>query len=175
MCEASAQHRRQGSLNLFVACFWVFIKEGFCGQDHPAETESTLRGLLLDEDSLNRVRTIRSTQPFQSGYVRIVHWPHGSDAGADCLTSRNHRECSRYHSPAWWRRLFDDSEIVKVIECAELEDGPAMWEDKLAYDLEKSGWKEEVIESLRWKIDQILHGRAHTPRFTFFVAAMEKL
>ena len=70
----------------------------------------------------------------------------------------------RYHSPAWWRRLFDDSEIVKVIECAELEDGPAMWEDKLAYDLEKSGWKEEVIESLRWKIDQILHGRAHTPR-----------
>ncbi len=84
-------------------------------------------------------------------------------------------ECSRYHSPAWWRRLFDDSEIVKVIECTELEDGPAMWEDKLAYDLEKSGWKEEVIESLRWKIDQILHGRAHTPRFTFFVAAMEKL
>ena len=38
-------------------------------------------------------------------------------------------ECSRYHSPRWWRRLFDDSEIVKVIECVELEDGPAMWED----------------------------------------------
>ncbi len=84
-------------------------------------------------------------------------------------------ECSRYHSPEWWRRLFDESEIVKVIECVELEDGPAMWEDSLAYDLEKSGWKEEKVESLRWKIDQILHGRDDTPRFTVFVATVEKL
>ena len=50
-----------------------------------------------------------------------------------------------------------------------------MWEDKLAYDLERSGWKEEKIASLRWKIDQILYGRDHTPRFTFFVATLEKL
>ena len=84
-------------------------------------------------------------------------------------------ECSRYHSPAWWQRLFVESEAVKVIECVELEDGPAMWEDKLAYDLERSGWKEEKIASLRWKIDQILYGRDHTPRFTFFVATLEKL
>ncbi len=51
-------------------------------------------------------------------------------------------ECSRYHSPAWWRRLFADSGIVKMIECLELEDGPAMWEDKLAYDLERSDWSQ---------------------------------
>ncbi len=83
-------------------------------------------------------------------------------------------ECSRYHSPEWWRRLFEQSALVKVIECVELEDGPAMWEDKLAYDLEKSDWKEEKVEDLRWKIDQILHGGDDTPRFTFFVAAVEK-
>ncbi len=84
-------------------------------------------------------------------------------------------ECSRYHSPAWWQRLFTDSGIVKVIECSELEDGPAMWEDKLAYDLERSGWSQEKVDSLRWKIDQILYGRDHSPRFTFFVATVERL
>jgi len=84
-------------------------------------------------------------------------------------------ECSRYHSPAWWQRLFADSGIVKVIECLELEDGPAMWEDKLAYDLERSGWSQEKVDSLRWKIDQILSGRNHRPRFTFFVATVERL
>ena len=84
-------------------------------------------------------------------------------------------ECSRYHSPAWWRRLFTDSGLVKVIECSELEDGPAMWEDKLAYDLERSGWSQEKVDSLRWKIDQILYGWDHRPRFTFFVATVERL
>ncbi len=84
-------------------------------------------------------------------------------------------ECSRYHSPAWWQRLFADSGIVKVIECLELEDGPAMWEDKLAYDLERSAWSQEKVHSLRWKIDQILYGRNHRPRFTFFVATVERL
>ena len=84
-------------------------------------------------------------------------------------------ECSRYHSPGWWERFFVESEIVKMIECVELEDGPAMWEDKLAYDLEKSGWTEEKIDSLKWKIDQILYGQNHTPHFTFFVAELEKL
>ncbi len=84
-------------------------------------------------------------------------------------------ECSRYHSPAWWRRLFADSGIVKVIECLELDDGPAMWEDKLAYDLERSCWSQEKVDSLRWKIDQILYGRDHRPRFTFFVATVERL
>ena len=50
-----------------------------------------------------------------------------------------------------------------------------MWEDKLAYDLDRSGWKQEKIDSLRWKIDQILYGREHSPRFTFFVATVERL
>ncbi len=84
-------------------------------------------------------------------------------------------ECSRYHSAAWWQRLFVASEIVKVIECVELEDGPVMWEDKLAYDLERSDWNQEKVDGLGWKIDQILYGRDHAPRFTFFVAAVERL
>ncbi len=84
-------------------------------------------------------------------------------------------ECSWYHSPAWWRRLFVDSGIVTVIECLELEDGPAMWDDTLAYDLERSGWSQEKVDSLKWKIDQILYGWDHTPRFTFFVATVERV
>ena len=84
-------------------------------------------------------------------------------------------ETSKYHSPAWWRQLFEDSGIVRVIECVGLEDGPAMWEDKLAYDLERSNWDETRIDQLQWKIDQILHGRDHRPFFTFFLATLEKL
>lgn len=84
-------------------------------------------------------------------------------------------ETSRYHSPAWWRRLFEDSGIVRVLECADLEDGPAMWEDKLAYDLERSNWDESKVDQLQWKIDQILYGRDHRPFFTFFLATLEKL
>ncbi len=84
-------------------------------------------------------------------------------------------ETSKYHSPAWWRRLFEDSGIVNVVECVGLEDGPAMWEDKLAYDLERANWDDTKIDQLQWKIDQILYGRDHRPFFTFFLATLEKL
>lgn len=84
-------------------------------------------------------------------------------------------ECSTYHSPGWWRHLLLESGMVEVIECLELDDGPAMWEDKLAYDLDRSGWTQEKIDNLRWKIDQILYGQEHSPRFTFFVATVERL
>ncbi len=83
-------------------------------------------------------------------------------------------ETSRYHSPDWWRKHLEASEIGDILECVELDDGPAMWEDKLAYDLEKSGFDDEIVESSRWKIDQILYGRNHAPRFTFFVASVNK-
>ena len=42
----------------------------------------------------------------------------------------------------------------------------SMWEDKLAYDLEKSGFEGENVESLKcltWRPDQILYARNHTP------------
>ena len=84
-------------------------------------------------------------------------------------------ETSKYHSPTWWRRLFEDSGIVRIIECTDLDDGPAMWEDKLAYDLERSNWDENKVDQLQWKIDQILYGRDHRPFFTFFLATLEKL
>ena len=83
-------------------------------------------------------------------------------------------ETSTYHSPGWWARLFADSGLVDVIECDELEDGSAMWEDKLAYDLERSSWDENRIEQVRWKIDQILYGRESSPYFTFFLATLQK-
>lgn len=83
-------------------------------------------------------------------------------------------ETSKYHSPDWWRELFTDSGLVDVIECIELEDGPTMWEDKLAYDLERSGWDENKVDQLRWKIDQILYGRKNQPYFTFFLATLQK-
>ena len=56
----------------------------------------------------------------------------------------------------------------------------SMWEDKLAYDLEKSGFEDEKVESLTcltcltWRPDQILYAHNHPPRFTFFVAAVNK-
>ncbi len=45
---------------------------------------------------------------------------------------------------------------------------------QLPQGLEKSGFEDEKTESSRWKIDQILYGRNHTPRFTFFVAAVNQ-
>ncbi len=83
-------------------------------------------------------------------------------------------ETARYHSPDWWRRLLMRSQTGDILECVELEDGPAMWEDKLAYDLELSGWSQNNVDGLQWKVDQILFGREHTPRLTFFAAALEK-
>ena len=65
--------------------------------------------------------------------------------------------------------------MVRVIECVELEDGPIMWEDKLAYDLARANWSEAKVEQLEWKIKQILYGRNHTHRFTMFVATVEKM
>ncbi|MFQ6026336.1 MAG: SAM-dependent methyltransferase, partial [Dehalococcoidia bacterium] len=38
-------------------------------------------------------------------------------------------EYPRYHSPTWWRDLFEECGMVEVLECVELEDGPVMWED----------------------------------------------
>ena len=84
-------------------------------------------------------------------------------------------EASKYHSPGWWERLLIDTGVLRVLGSVELDDGPAMWEDKLAYDLERADWSEEKIEDMSWKIDQILYGRDHTPRFTMFVAATERL
>ena len=83
-------------------------------------------------------------------------------------------ETSTYHSPGWWRRRFEQVGCGRITECDELEIGPAMWEDKLAYDLERASWDANKIDQMRWKIDQILYGRAQSPYFTFFLATLEK-
>ena len=83
-------------------------------------------------------------------------------------------ETSTYHSPGWWRRRFEQVGCGRITECDELENGPAMWEDKLAYDLERASWDANKIDQMRWKIDQILYGRAQSPYFTFFLATLEK-
>ena len=57
-------------------------------------------------------------------------------------------ECSKYHSPGWWKELLSSTGMVRVVECVELEDGPIMWEDKLAYDLARANWSEAKVEQV---------------------------
>lgn len=83
-------------------------------------------------------------------------------------------ETRYYHSPDWWARLFRADDSTELCECSEVEDGPVMWEDKLAFDLESVGWNAPEIRARRWKTDQILFGRDQNPYFTFFNALLRK-
>ena len=83
-------------------------------------------------------------------------------------------EYSRYHSPPWWRELFERCELVDVLECGELEDGLVMWEDEFLYRGERDSWSDAWFAKHRWLAEHILYGRDHRPYLTHFIATVEK-
>ena len=83
-------------------------------------------------------------------------------------------EYSRYHSPPWWRKLFERCELVDVLECSELEDGLVMWEDEFLYRGERASWNGAWLAKHRWLAEHILYGRDHRPYLTHFLATVEK-
>ena len=83
-------------------------------------------------------------------------------------------EYRNYHSPGWWRELFEAIGDVDVLECAELEDGAVYWEDDFLYRGESRGWDVANFEDALWLIEHILHGRSHRPYLTHYMATLRK-
>jgi len=83
-------------------------------------------------------------------------------------------EYEKYRWPAWWRALFEESGLVEVLECEELEDGVLFWEDDIVYGAEKAQWSEAYFQKSQWLIDHIVYGRDHRPYLTHFLATLEK-
>jgi len=83
-------------------------------------------------------------------------------------------EYATYHSPQWWSNCFEETGLVDVILCAELEDGLVMWEDEVLHHGRRAGWTREWHRQARWLVDQLLYSRDHVPYLTHYVAAFER-
>ena len=83
-------------------------------------------------------------------------------------------EYTKYHSPKWWRTLFEKSDLLDVTECRELNDGIVMWEDTILYGGDKAAWSDTWFDKSKWLIQQIVHSRDHQPYLTHFLVTAEK-
>ena len=80
------------------------------------------------------------------------------------------KEFSRYHSPAWWMNLLQQTGYMDVGECEELEDGMIFWEDDVLHNLEHGGSREDAQRDAA----QITFRREGMPYLTHFVLCAEK-
>lgn len=83
-------------------------------------------------------------------------------------------EYEKYRWPAWWRALFEESGLVDILECEEMDDGVIFWEDDVVYGAEQAGWSDTYFQKSQWLIDHIVYGRDHRPYLTHLLAALEK-
>lgn len=83
-------------------------------------------------------------------------------------------EYRNYHSPPWWRTLFEETRLVDVLSCEELDDGLVMWEDDVLYHGHSVGWDSGWFEKSKWLIDQLVFSRDHRPYLTHYIATVEK-
>jgi cyclopropane fatty-acyl-phospholipid synthase-like methyltransferase len=76
----------------------------------------------------------------------------------------------KQHTPAWWRTLFEQSGLLEVEHCAELDDADAIFEELVRYEYEHNLVPFDVeicLQQMEW-------GRAHRPRKTLFVLTARK-
>ena len=83
-------------------------------------------------------------------------------------------EFDKYHSPPWWKTVFQATRLVEVVECEELPEGLVMWEDEVLAHAERAGWSSDWYEKAKWLIDQLIYSRDQRPYLTHYVAAIEK-
>lgn len=74
------------------------------------------------------------------------------------------------HSPGWWRDFFQNSGLLAVTDCHELEDADVLYEDLTLYEHEK-GIDPFDVEIL---LQQIEWGRTNRPRKSLFTITAEK-
>ena len=80
----------------------------------------------------------------------------------------------KYLWPDWWRALFEESGLVEILECDELEDGVILWEDDVVYGAEKAQWSDAYFQKAQWLIEHIVYGRDHRPYLTHLLATLQK-
>ncbi len=78
---------------------------------------------------------------------------------------------SKMHSPLWWKKLFEESGLLRVETCYELDDAELLYEDLVKYQIEHNLDPADVDVSIR----QIEYGRTHRPAKTLFVLSAERL
>ena len=100
--------------------------------------------------------------------------PNGELPGIYLETDGWDAEYTKYHSPEWWRTLFEQSRLVDVTACHELEEGVVMWEDVILYGWHRAGWTHAWFQKSKWLIDQIVYGRQHKPYLTHYVLTAKK-
>ncbi|MCH7690478.1 MAG: class I SAM-dependent methyltransferase [candidate division Zixibacteria bacterium] len=83
-------------------------------------------------------------------------------------------EYDKYHSPIWWRSLFEATELVEVSHCQELDNGLEMWEDVILYEWQRSEFSLDWLRESQWLINHVAHSRHHQPYLTHFVISAEK-
>jgi SAM-dependent methyltransferase len=77
----------------------------------------------------------------------------------------------KQHTPGWWRKLFENSGMLQVEFCEELEDADVLYEELVRYEHEHKLDPFDVemcIEQLAW-------GRTNRPRKSLFVLTAHKL
>ncbi len=83
-------------------------------------------------------------------------------------------EYEKYHSPSWWKGVFEETRLVDVLACGELDEGLIMWEDDVLYDGERASWTDDWYGKSKWLIDQLIYSRDHLPDLTHYTATVEK-
>jgi SAM-dependent methyltransferase len=77
---------------------------------------------------------------------------------------------SKQHTPGWWRDFFQDSGLVEVKACYELEDAEAIFQELIRYEYENSIDPFDV----QICIDQLEWGHYHAPHKTLCVLCGRK-
>jgi len=77
----------------------------------------------------------------------------------------------KQHTPRWWRDLFEESGLVQVEHCCELEDSDAIYQELVRYEYGNDVDPFDVQVCL----DQLEWGCTHEPRKTLFVLTVRKL
>jgi hypothetical protein len=69
----------------------IFQKQGDSGEDHPRRAETTLKGIMLDECFLERMKFIALGQPFDGDDLFPIDIFNGQLAGSHGLVVNQHR------------------------------------------------------------------------------------
>lgn len=83
-------------------------------------------------------------------------------------------EFSKYHSPAWWKNLFERSGLFGDIKSAEAVDGVILWEDDILYDLSTGNERAGRIHA---DADEIVFGHQNPqyPYLTHYILSAKRL
>src|ERR1700689_4430345 len=84
--ETPAQDARHSFLDFFFRGLGILVEKNFGGKNHATQAIAALRGFLIDERLLNRMRLVDGSQTFERDDLESLHRFHRSSAGANRLS-----------------------------------------------------------------------------------------